>query len=323
MNVCRHVLRIGWLSCVAVALCSCTHAAPQALGTLEYDRITLPSPAAERIVAIGVQAGERVKAGQWLVKLNPAQAQAALDAAEAQAVQESEVLRELVVGPRPEDIAKARANLAAAQALARQAHADYQRAIALSGKGYVSKSSLDSARAAAGNADGQVGAARAALDELLRGSRPEDIAAARAALAAAQADAQAQRVLLGKLDLVAPRAGIVDSIPYKLGDQAPVGAPLAILLVGDAPYARIYVPEPQRVHLHVGDSVTVHVVGVAQPLQGRVRLIRDEPVFTPYYALTGDDATRLSYIAEVQLGKDAASLPPGLPLHADLPRQKP
>jgi HlyD family secretion protein len=323
MTVSRHAVRCAGLLFAGLLLCACARVPKQALGTLEYDRITLPAPAAERIVAIDVHAGDRVNAGQSLVKLNPAQTRAALAAAEAQARQESEVLRELEVGPRQEDIAKARADLAAAQAEARQTHADYSRALALSGKGYVSKSYLDSARAAAGNATGQVDAAGAALAELLHGSRPEDIAQARAALAAAQAQAQAQRVLLGKLDLVAPRAAIVDNIPYKLGDQAPVGAPLAILLVGDAPYARIYVPEPERAHVHVGDVLAVHVDGVAQPLRGRVRLIRDEPVFTPYYALSGDDAARLSYIAEIQLGKDAANLPVGLPLHADLPGKAP
>jgi HlyD family secretion protein len=323
MSISRHAAGCAGLLFVGFVLGACSRTSPQALGTLEYDRITLPAPAAERIVAIDVHAGDRVKAGQLLVKLNPAQTRAALAAAEAQATQASELLRELEIGPRQEDIVKARANLAAVQAGARQAQADYARMQALVGKGYVSKSNLDSARAAAGNAAGQVDAARAALDELLHGSRPEDIAQAQAALAAALAQAQAQRVLLGKLDLVAPRPAIVDNIPYKLGDQAPVGAPLAILLVGDAPYARIYVPEPERAHLHVGDMLTVHVDGVAQPLRGRVRLIRDEPAFTPYYALSGDDAARLSYIAEVQLGKDAAKLPVGLPLHADLPRGEP
>jgi HlyD family secretion protein len=255
-----------------------------------------------------------------LLKLDPAHTQAQLAAAEAQARQQQDLLRELQVGPRAEDIAKARANLAAAQASARQARAYYNRLLGLKADNYVSAADLDAARAAAGSADGQVGAMRAALDELLYGSRPEDIAQAQAALASAQANAQAQRVLLGKLDVVAPRDAIVDSIPYKLGDQAPVGAPLAILLAGDAPYARIYVPEQQRANVHVGDEVTVHVDGRAEALQGRVRMIRSEPVFTPYYALIGEDAARLSYIAEVTLGKDAANLPAGLPLHVDLPR---
>ncbi|HXE67686.1 MAG TPA: HlyD family efflux transporter periplasmic adaptor subunit [Rhodanobacteraceae bacterium] len=298
---------------------ACSKAPPQALGTLEYDRITLPAPAAERIVAVGVRDGERVNAGRLLLRLDPSHTQAMLAADEAQARQQGEVLRELEVGPREEDIAKARADLAAAQANERDARANYDRMRPLAGKGYVSAADLDSARAAAGAADGQVGAMRAALDELLHGSRPEQIAQAKAALASAEAGVAAERVLLGKLDVTAPRTGVVDNIPYKLGDQAPVGAPLAILLVGDAPYARIYVPEPQRANLHVGDRVQVHVDGREQAYAGTVRLLRSEPVFTPYYALTGEDAARLSYIAEITLGKDAASLPAGLPLRVGLP----
>ena len=46
-------------------------------------------------------------------------------------------------------------------------------------------------------------------------------------------------------------------------------------------------------------------------------MIRSEPVFTPYYALIGEDVARLSYLAEVTLGSDAAALPAGLPIRAE------
>ena len=124
-------------------------------------------------------------------------------------------------------------------------------------------------------------------------------------------------VIAVPLGLVAPRAARVDSLPYRLGDQAPVGAPLAILLAGDAPYARIYVPVQQRVNVRVGDAIAVWVTGRDKPYAGKVRMIRSEPTFTPYYALIGDDAARLSYLAEVALGADAASLPVGLPVRVE------
>lgn len=310
-------LPLAALLLALVGLAGCSKPPPQALGTLEYDRITMPAPAAERIVAIDVREGEQVKAGQPLVQLDPAHTRAELAAAQAQARQQQEVLAELETGPRREDIDKARANLAAAEAQAREARAYYNRLLPLQGQHYVAAADLDRARAAAGNADGQVAAARAALDELLHGTRPEQIAQAQAALAAAQAQASAQQVLLGKLAVVAPRAGRIDSLPYKLGDQAPVGAPVAILLAGDAPYARIYVPVQQRAGVHVGDALQVFVAGREQSYAGKVRMIRSEPAFTPYYALIGDDATRLSYLAEVTLGADATQLPAGLPVRVE------
>lgn len=317
MNAARMFRRSLAALSVLFVLAACSPAPPQALGTLEFDRITLPAPAAERVVAIDVREGERVAIGQSLLQLDPAHTRAELAAAQAQARQQRELLAELETGPRREDIDKARANLAAAQAQAREARAYYARLAPLKGNGYVAAADLDRARATAGNADGQAAAAQAALDELLHGTRPEQIAQARAALAAADAQVGAQQVLLGKLAVVAPRAGRIDSLPYKLGDQAPVGAPLAILLAGDAPYARIYVPVQQRAGVRVGDPVRVFVAGRGTPYAGKVRMIRSEPDFTPYYALIGDDAARLSYLAEVALGADAAELPAGLPVHAE------
>src|SRR3546814_19921872 len=58
-------------SSVLLALCllplaGCRDDAPQALATLEYDRVTLPAPVAERIVSIDVPERQRVDAGPAL-----------------------------------------------------------------------------------------------------------------------------------------------------------------------------------------------------------------------------------------------------------------
>ncbi|HET6432117.1 HlyD family secretion protein [Dyella sp.] len=309
-----------WLAlAAALALAACSRSAPQALGTIEYDRIALPAAAAERIVRIDVGEGDTVTAGQPLLQLDPARTQAQLAAAQAQVAEQRERLNELQAGPRREDIARARASLAAAQAQAREAHAYYARLKPLQGRNYVAAAELDRARATAGSAEGEVAAATAALDALVHGTRPEQLAQAQSALAAAQAQADAERVTLDKLSVAAPRAGRIDSLPYKLGDQAPVGAPVAILLAGDAPYARVYIPEPQRTRVRVGSRVRVFVAGRSRALTGVVRMVRSEPAFTPYYALIGDDATRLSYLAEVTLDADARDLPAGLPVRVELP----
>lgn len=306
---------------VAIALSGCTDGAPQVLGTLEYDRIGLPAPAAERIVAIEVREGQRVEAGATVLTLERTRVEAQTRAVRAEAQRQQDALAELEAGTRGEQIAQARAQLAAAQAQARDAHAYYARLQPLGGRKLVAASDVDRARAAAGNAEAQVRAAQAFLDELEHGARRERIAQARAAADAAQAQVAAQTVSLDKLDVRAPRAGRVDSLPYKLGDQAPVGAPLAILLVGDAPYARVYVPEPMRAKVKVGDAARVRIDGRDAAIPGRVRAIRSEPSFTPYYALSGKDAARLSYLAEIELDRGALArdeeLPAGLPVRAE------
>lgn len=300
-----------------LALAACKDAPPQVLGTLEWDRVTLPSPVAEKIVRIDVREGQQVAAGAPLLQLELTRSQSQLAAAQAQAQQSREALQELKAGPRSEQIAQARANLAATQAQARDARAYYNRLQPLGTRKLVAAADVDRARAAAGNAEAQVRAAQAALLELEHGTRSERIAQGESAAIAAQAQAAVQAASLDKLNVVAPRAGRVDSLPYKLGDQAPVGSPLAILLVGDAPYARVYVPEPIRANVRVGQRARVYVDGREDAIAGSVRMIRSEPTFTPYYALSGRDAERLSYLAEVALDKPAADLPAGVPVRVE------
>lgn len=301
-----------------LAPAACREQAPQALGTLEYDRITLPAPAAERIAGIDVREGQQVAAGARVLTLERTRTQAQTQAAQAEAQRQRELLAELQAGARGEDIARARAELAATQAQAREASAYYARLQPLGRRQLVAAADVDRARAAAGNAQAQVRAAQAALAELRNGTRKEQLAQGEAAVHVAEAQARAQQVVLEKLDVVAPRAGRIDSLPYRPGDQAPVGAPLAVMLVGDAPYARIYVPETLRASVRPGDAARVFVAGRAQPYAARVRMIRSEPSFTPYYALTGKDAARLSYLAEVQLqGRQAGQLPAGLPVRVE------
>jgi HlyD family secretion protein len=292
----------------------------QALGTLEWDRIAVPAPAAEKIVRIQVREGERVSAGQALLQLEETRTRAQLAAAQAEAERRQALLQELQVGPRVEEIERARANLASARAQEKEAADNYQRLNALGDKDYISQSDIDRAKATLDSAAAQVRSAAAALLELQRGTRSEEIAQGEAALAQARAEVQAQAVLLEKLSLQAPRTGLVDSLPFKLGDQAPIGGPLVIMLVGETPYARVYIPEPLRAGVQVGDSAQIFLQGFAKPFSGRVRMLRNQPSFTPYYALTGDDVARLSYLAEIQLGEDAAELPAGLPLRAEFSR---
>lgn len=325
------IYRAVFFTAFLLAAVSCGEQEPVALGTLEWDRIALPAPVAEKIVNIRVREGQRVVPGQILLELDPQTTSAQLRAAEAEVARQVASLEELNDGPRQEEIARASASLDAARAEARDRQADFRRLQALGEKNYASRSDIDAAQASAESAEAQVRVAQEQLLELQRGTRIEEIQQGQAALAQARAQAQAQRALLEKLTVRAPQPGIVDSIPFKLGDEAPLGASLVIMLTGETPYARVYVPQPMRLQVEVGGEAQVYLEGIKPgrikngndvadsvgPYPGTVRMVRNEPSFTPYYALTGDDATRLSYIAEIQLEADAARLPAGLPLKAE------
>jgi HlyD family secretion protein len=60
---------------------------------------------------------------------------------------------------------------------------------------------------------------------------------------------------------------------------------------------------------------------VARPFSGTLRYIAGEASFTPYYALTQRDRSRLAFLAEIDLPEpEARNLPAGVPVEVMLGR---
>lgn len=307
-------------SLILLALLSgCEPAGDDALlGTLEWDRIGLPAEASETILSWQVAEGDRVEAGQLLLELDPRRQDARIAQARGEVAQAEARLSELSNGARLETIEAAQAILARNHAELTDAERNFQRFDTLYQHRQVATAELDRARASRDQARAATRNADAQLRELTHGTRPEQLQQAAASLEAVRANLARLQLDREHLSLRAPRAGLVDALPFKPGDQPPAGAELASLLVGDAPYARIYIPASQRTHFKLGDSMRVTVQGVAQPFAATLSSIRSEASFTPYFALSGDDASRLMYRAELRLqGDGARQLPAGLPLSAE------
>lgn len=291
------------------------------LGTLEWDRIALPAEASEPVLSLAVAEGAQVRAGDLLVTLDGRRMQARMAQAQAQVEREQARVSELIHGARSEELDAARAAVASAQASRVEAARQYARQADLAEKQLVARSTLDAARASRDRAIADVARSEAQLRELTQGTRSEQVAQAEAALASAQAALAELRLSQSRLQVRATRAGRVDALPFKVGDQPPLGASVASLLVGDAPYARVFVPASQRAGIREGQRFSVHVEGDDTNHPARLRSIARDPSFTPYYALTGDDASRLVYRAELVLTDGAARrLPAGLPVQARIAR---
>lgn len=289
------------------------------LGTLERDRVELIAEAREPIVEVAVREGDTVAEGQLLLRLDTTAVDARLAEARSYAAQAERRHAELVAGARSERVREARAQAAGAAAQAAAESKEFDRIEKLVADGMLPASAQDRQRALKDGAASEERAARERLLELERGTRSEVVAQAAAALAAARAQVAGLELTLARHTVRAPRAGVIDALPYELGERPPPGAPVAVLLAAGQPYARVYIPEARRVGVAPGDAATVRVDGSDREWRAEVRYVSSEAAFTPYYALNERDRGRLSFLAEIVLTQpEAASLPTGMPVETRL-----
>jgi HlyD family secretion protein len=299
-----------------LALSSCGDGAGDRtlVGTLERDRIELIAEAQEPIIEISVREGQSVQEGDLLVRQDGGRLAAQVDRAQSAHDRAAARLAELVRGPREERISEARARLSGVESLLATAERDLERTRKLVKQGVVAPDRLDREQARRDDALASRDAARAVLQELEWGTTDEELQQARAALSEAEASLVDLRIRRERLVVRAPRGGQIDALPYEVGERPPQGAVVVVMLADTAPYARVYVPEPLRVRIRPGLDVTVRIDGVDETFAGRVRSVSHDAVFTPYYALTERDRSRLAYLAEVDLvDPQARDLPTGIP----------
>lgn len=317
-------LHCAWLGILAASGCARTESPLPVVGTLERERLELIAEAREPIVEILAAEGDRVGQGQVVVRLDPAVHEARLAAARAEARRASQRLAELVRGPRQERILDARARVDGAREDLATQEREFERVAELLERALATPSDVDRAHARRELAEAELERATAMLDELLEGTTPEELGQAEASVDAAAARVDELEIARARLDVTAPLAGVLEALPYEAGERPPEGAAVAVMLSDAAPYARIYVPEPIRARVTPGLGAEVFVDGFAGSFSGRVRYVAADAAFTPYFALTQRDRSRLSYLAEITVDDPAAAnLPAGIPVEVDFPSLAP
>jgi HlyD family secretion protein len=305
---------------LAIAGCESNDSPPPVVGTLERDRIELIAEAQEPIIEIPVTEGQMVDAGQLLMRLDGSLQQSRIRKAQAEMREAQARLAELERGPRPEVLREARARLEGAGQDYQVKERELKRAEELVEKSLLSPSELDLALSHRELARASMKQARASLDALEAGTTVEELDQARGRVQAMAAAVDSLQISASRLDILAPVSGTIDAISYELGERPAAGKTVLVLLSGEPVFARVYVPQSLRAKITPGTSAHVHLDGIDQPAEARVRWVASEATFTPYFALTQKDRSRLSYLAEVVLSDQRASLwPSGMPVQVSFP----
>lgn len=288
------------------------------VGTLERDRVEVSVESNEPILAIHVTDGQILKAGDLILEQDPARLENLLAQQKATRDQAAARLAELKRGPREETIREARARLESAEASAVNARENLKRARDIFERNLSDQQTLDFAVTRSKTTSAAAKAARESLERLLNGTTIEELQQAEAALEVAEAGMTRIQLDINRLKIHAPIDGMLDKRLYQVGERPHIGATIAVLLDASRTYARIYVPEHLKSSVLPGRNLSVRIDGVESTMTGTVRWVSSDASFTPYFALTQHDRSRLSYLAEVDV-PEAASLPVGVPLEADFP----
>ena len=181
------------------------------------------------------------------------------------------------------------------------------------------KSQLHAAQARLDQADAAVLMARATLDGLLAGPRPQEIALTQAQVDQAQAALEQLQVQRDKMSLRAPAAGVVTSLPVRTGENVQPGAKLLTLADLESIQLTLYVPETQIGRVKVGQPVRVTVDGLpGRTFEGTVYFISPRAEFTPAAVQTKEERAKTVFLVRVKLSNPQHELKPGMPADATL-----
>ncbi|MBB5049154.1 HlyD family secretion protein [Rhodopseudomonas rhenobacensis] len=250
-------------------------------GRLESEQVEIATKLPGRIAEVLVKEGDQVENGQLLVRMDVADIQAQLQAAQAQArrAEQSKAVAEAVIAQRESE-----------QKLAAQ---QLGRAEALFEKGFSTAEILDQRRAAQNVTEAALLAAKASLND------------AAAAIDAARAEVARIKTVLADMELKAPRRG---RIQYKLAQAGEVlGAGARVLTLVDLTdvYMTVFVPANVAAHLAYGDDARLIIDAIAQyVVPAKVSFVASDAQFTPKAVETKEEREKLMFRVKLTLPPD-------------------
>jgi HlyD family secretion protein len=288
-------------------------------GTIEAIQVDVSARIAGRITERPVNEGDRVVAGQVLVRLDEAELAAEVRRQEAAVRTAQSTLNDLVAGARREEMEDARAALQSASATREWTERDFRRAEGLFRQTLIAAQEVDRARQAYEVAAAQEKSARQKLLLLEAGSRPDQVEAARGQLAQARNALDTARTRLKEMTVSSPLDGVVLRKNLEVGELANPGVPILTLMNPSDIWVRAYVPEEEVARIKVGSPVRVSVDGYpARRFPGRITEIASEAEFTPRNVQTRQERVNLVFRIKIAVDNPEGILKPGMPADADI-----
>jgi len=259
--------------------------------------------------------------------------------AEAAARVQAAVFEEARNGPRKQEIEQAQADYKAASADATNAKIFFGRMEKLMAADTISRQQFDDARDKRDAASQRAESARQRLELLEAGTRPEDVNAAEAKYKQAEAaavlsrkgfrkeDIEAARARLNEAqgrvaefnarlreaELTAPSDSVVEVVSVRPGDLVPPGRIVMTMLEASQLWVKVYVPETDLAHVHLGQKATVRVDSFGnRAFEGHVGQIASRAEFLPRNVQTKSDREHQVFGVKVYVDNSEQVLKSGM-----------
>jgi HlyD family secretion protein len=286
-------------------------------GNIEAHESLVSFKVTGRIIALPVDEGMTIKTGDLLARIDndDYRQQVAVDQATT-GVRDRQLTLGLA-GSRWQDIEAARQAILDAQADLEQRKKDYARYQALYEKDEIPAQTRDQAATNVTRAQATYDRAQQIYNELVEGTRKEELAVDRANIHQANQSLHLSRIRLAYTVLRAPFNGVILVRQAELGEVVSPGTPIVTLADLDHIWLRVYVPETDLGKVHWGQAVDVRTDTYPDRIyRGRISLISSEAEFTPKSVQTEKERVTLVYRVKVDVENPNYELKPGMPADA-------
>lgn len=284
-------------------------------GQVEGTTVRVSGKMAGRIAEFYVQEGDTVHAGDTLVHIHSAIADAQLASAEAMREVAEAQNRKVDAGTRKQLIASAADLVKQAEAAADITRKTYERMNNLYKQGVISEQRRDEAKAAYDAAKAQLSVAQQQHSLAVSGAQNEDKQAAEALVRAASGPVEQAKAVTEDSYLIAPCDGTIDERYPEEGELVAMGAPIFSIL-RDNRWVTFNVREELLPDFEQGKKVKVMIPALKEKdIEVQVYYVRDMGSYATWRATksTGQYDSRTFQIkARPVSEKDAKGLRPGM-----------
>ena len=271
-----------------------------------------------RLEELPVQEGQYVRPGDLIARLDRNDYEQRVKIDEAALRSRIAELDLALAGTRTQEIKAAEQSVLDARADLELKEVEFRRNQALFEKNaVVSAEARDTAETNLKRARTAYERASQTYNELLEGTRKEQIAINRANVDTARQNLDLSRIRLSYTSLYAPKAGVVTVRQAELGEVMLPGAPVVTIADIDHLWLRGYINETDLGRVAWGQAVTVTTDTFSgRRYRGQISFISSVAEFTPKSVETHKERVTLVYRIKIDLENPRHELKPGMPADA-------